>query len=174
MIEIQPEMPARDAEAIEALYDRTFGPGHFAKTAERVRETSRSLPSLSRVARHGDAVIGVCRVWPIRVVPTGIGNVAQAHRALFYGPVAVDPAYQGDGLGLVITQAALEAGQSAGWEAAVLIGAPDYFGRIGFKPVAAGQLVFPGPQDASRIMVVSLAGEGSAITGRVEAAPDLA
>ena len=44
MLQIVPETPELHAEAIEDLFDRTFGPGHFAKTAERLREYSRSLP----------------------------------------------------------------------------------------------------------------------------------
>ena len=44
MLQIIPETPAIHADAIETLFDATFGPGHFAKTAERLREYSRSLP----------------------------------------------------------------------------------------------------------------------------------
>ncbi|MEL6692547.1 MAG: N-acetyltransferase, partial [Pseudomonadota bacterium] len=67
MIEIIPETPDQHAAAIEALYDRTFGPGHFAKTAERLREGNASLPDVTRVAVSDGKVIGVCRVWPIFV-----------------------------------------------------------------------------------------------------------
>ncbi len=164
MIEIGSELPARDATAIEALYDATFGPGHFAKTAERLREHSRSVPSISHVARRQGVVIGVCRVWPIEV-----GGAA----ALFYGPVAVAPDAQGDRLGLAVTRAALEAGRAAGWPAALLIGAPSYFSRIGFQPVPAGQVRFPGPQDPQRVMAMDLARSWSALGGDVRAAPEL-
>ena len=59
MIEILPETPSQDADAIEALYDRTFGPGHFAKTAERLREGNASLPDITRVAVEDGRLIGV-------------------------------------------------------------------------------------------------------------------
>ncbi|MEM7766819.1 MAG: N-acetyltransferase [Pseudomonadota bacterium] len=162
VIEIVPETPARDAVAIEALYDRTFGPGHFAKTAERLREYSAPLPAINRLARQGDAVIGVCRVWPIRV-----GDVD----ALFFGPVAVDPRHQGHALGLDVTAAAMEAGRAAGWPGGVLIGASAYFSRIGFSVVPAGQISFPGPQDERRVMVCDLAGRGLDLVGAARAAP---
>lgn len=148
-LEIVAESPARDAAAIEALFDATFGPGHFAKTAERLREYSQSLPEISRVARLNGDIIAVCRVWPIRIGTS---------RALFYGPVAVAPTHRGSRLGLSVTGEALEAGEAAGWPAAVLIGAPDYFGEIGFKVAEAGALMFPGPQDQARVMVRALAG----------------
>ena len=160
MIEILPENPARHADAIEALYDRTFGPGHFAKTAERLREGNASVPDVTRVAVSDGAVIGVCRVWPIVV---GTGSVS----ALFIGPVAVDPTFQGQRLGLTVTGEALEAATKAGWDAAVIIGAPGYFGELGFEQVAPDRLVFPGPQDMARVMVRDLAGSAAALSGMV-------
>ena len=72
MIDITPETPDQHAAAIEALYDRTFGPGHFAKTAERLREGNASLPDITRVAVSDGEVIGVCRVWPIFVGVEGL------------------------------------------------------------------------------------------------------
>ena len=160
MLEIIPENPALHADAIESLFDRTFGPGHFAKTAERLREFSVSLPGISRVAVLDGEIVGVCRVWPINV---GDG------RALFYGPVAVAPSHRGSRLGLSITGEALEAGEAAGWLAAVLIGAPDYFGEIGFEVCAPGQLSFPGPQDERRVMARDLAGKAAELSGAVRA-----
>lgn len=162
MIEILPETPALHAEAIEDLFDRTFGPGHFAKTAERLRENSASIPEVNRVAIADGAVIGVCRVWPLVV-----GE--RRDRALFYGPVAVSPAWRGASLGLDVTQAALEAGRALGWPAAILIGAPDYFGRIGFRVTPPNQLLFPGPQDQTRVMVQDLAGDADSLQGMVTA-----
>lgn len=165
MIEIAPENPARHGEAIEALFDATFGPGHFAKTAERLREFSRSLPAVNRVALDGGGVVAVCRVWPIR-----IGGLP----ALFYGPVAVAPSHRGAALGLKVTEAALEAGLAEGWPVALLIGAPAYFGRIGFETVAPGVIAMPGPQDPARIMLRALARGVEAVQGAVVADPHAA
>lgn len=148
-ITIVPETPALHAGQIEALYDATFGPGHFAKTAERLREHNESLPELSRVAMREGAVVGVARLWPV--------YVEQGGAAVFVGPVAVCPTERGDRLGQQITKAAMAAARDAGWRAAILIGDPAYFSQIGFKPVPAGRLIFPGPQDQSRIMIAGLA-----------------
>ena len=162
MLEIVPETPELHAEAIEDLFDRTFGPGHFAKTAERLREFSHSLPDINRVAVLDGQVIAVCRVWPLVVG-------AARDRALFYGPVAVAPSYRGGRLGLTVTGEALEAGKAAGWSAAILIGAPKYFGEIGFVVTPKNQLLFPGPQDQARVMVKDLAGDASKLSGLVTA-----
>ena len=162
MIEIVPESPDQHADAIEALYDRTFGPGHFAKTAERLREGNASLPEITRVAVKDGNVIGVCRVWPIFVG-------ADREPAVFIGPVAVSPDFQGQRLGLTITGEALEAAKQAGWGAAIIIGSPRYFGELGFAVVAPDRFQFPGPQDMSRVMVRNLAGEADALNGAVRA-----
>ncbi len=162
MIEIVPETPALHADAIEDLFDRTFGPGHFAKTAERLREYSASLPAINRVAVEDGRVVGVCRVWPLVV------GEARAP-ALFYGPVAVDPAFRGQFLSLRITEAALEAGKAAGWPAAILIGAHSLFGKAGFVVAPKHRLTFPGPQDQGRVMVRDLAGDASQLEGLVTA-----
>lgn len=162
MLEIVAENPELHAEAIEDLFDRTFGPGHFAKTAERLREFSSSIPEVNRVAVLDGKVIAVCRVWPLRVGPT-------RQRALFYGPVAVGPSHRGSRLGLTVTGEAVEAGQVAGWPSAILIGSPSYFSEIGFRAVPKGQLRFPGPQDPSRILVRDLAGSADDLSGLVEA-----
>lgn len=162
MIEIVPETPALHADAIEYLFDRTFGPGHFAKTAERLREYSASLPEINRVAVENGTVVGVCRVWPLVV-----GEARS--RALFYGPVAVAPEHRGGRLGLKVTSTALAAGEAAGWPAAILIGAPKYFGEIGFAVTPRHTLSFPGPQDQARVMVRDLAGDAASLAGLVTA-----
>ena len=165
MIEILPEHPPSHAEAIETLFDLTFGPGHFARTAERLREFSVSLPAINRVALSAGELIGVCRVWPVEIGDTP---------ALFYGPVAVHPAFRGSRLGLTVTGEALEAGKAAGWPVALLIGAPAYFGEIGFEVAAPGLIAMPGPQDPRRIMLRALEKTAKGISGAVRAAPALA
>lgn len=162
MIEIIAERPEQHADAIETLYDKTFGPGHFAKTAERLRERNQSIPQINRVAVQAGKVIGACRVWPISV---GDGAIS----SLFIGPVAIDPDFQGQRLGLSVTGEALEAATKAGWGAAVIIGSPRYFGELCFERVAPDQFVFPGPQDMSRVMVRNLSGRADQLAGSITA-----
>lgn len=162
MLEIVPETPSLHADQIEALYDATFGPGHFAKTAERLREGNASLADVNRVAvLDGKQVVGVCRIWPVRVGGNSVSCV-------FVGPVAVDEAHRGSRLGLTITGEALEAATKAGIDAALLVGSPRYFGEIGFSVIEPGQLTLPGPVDYARVMVRDLAkvGGGAALQGK--------
>jgi len=163
-LEIIPETPRQHAEQIEALYDATFGPGHFAKTAERLREGNASIADINRVAiQNGETVVGVCRVWPVTV---GDGSVS----CLFIGPVAVSDTHRGSRLGLTVTGEALEAASLAGWDAALIVGIPAYFGEIGFKVIEPGQLTLPGPVDYRRVMVRDLAkaGGGAELAGAAQ------
>ncbi|MEO0983456.1 MAG: N-acetyltransferase [Pseudomonadota bacterium] len=161
MIDIRPEDPARDADAIEALYDATFGPGHFAKTAERLREFSVSLPALSRVADKSGEIVGVCRIWPVEI-ETGPS-------AVLAGPVAVAEPERGRLLSIDLARAALQASKQAGWGTAILIGALSLFERAGFRPAAAGSLILPGPVDPARVLIADLNGDADALAGAVSA-----
>ena len=84
---IEPEAAA-DAAAVEAVVLDAFGPGRFAKTAERLREGS--VPIAGFVAREGGRLIGSVRLWSVAV-----GN----RRAAFLGPIAVDAAFRETGVG---------------------------------------------------------------------------
>ena len=160
MLDIIPENPTRHADRIEALYDVTFGPGHFAKTAERLREFNRSLPDLNRIAIDPTGrVVGAVRMWPILIERGG--------PAVFVGPVAVHPDARGKKLGLDLCRHALEAAREADWPAAIIIGSRSYFSELGFVPVDEGQLGFPGPQDMERVMRMDLAGDSSLYSGTI-------
>lgn len=130
-----------DAEGVEALVMAAFGPGRFAKTAERLREGSQ--PAAGFVARRDGRVIGSVRLWPILAGDTS---------ALFLGPIAVDADRRSDGLGADLVESCLDHARSLG--AAVggvlLVGDRAYFERFGFVP--APDAVLPGPVDRRRIL----------------------
>ena len=132
---IEPETPA-DGDAVGALVLAAFGPGRFAKTAERLREPSR--PAFGFVIRSAGRTIGSVRLWPIR-----IGDAP----ALFLGPIAVEAASRRAGMGAALVHACLAA---AGTTGVLLVGDPPYFQRFGFRPAPGPRL--PGPVDPRRVM----------------------
>lgn len=135
---LEVEQPA-DAAAVEALVTAAFGPGRFAKTAERLREGA--CPAAAFVAREGGRVIGSVRLWPITVGDTP---------ALFLGPIAVDAAERRSGVGGELVAACLAFAREAGTGGVLLVGEPPYFSRFGFG--AAPQAQMPGPVDQRRVM----------------------
>ena len=74
-----------DAPLVEALVLRAFGPGRYAKAAERLREGRGPLYDLSFVAWDGARLVGCAQQWTVKVGETP---------AIFFGPIAVDPAYR--------------------------------------------------------------------------------
>lgn len=148
-VRIETETPA-DAAAVEALVLAAFGPGRFAKTAERLRERASVVAGF--VARENAVVIGSVRLWAIT-----IGDA----KALFLGPIAVEAGNRRGGLGAELVRACLafaEAGDAAG---VLLVGDAPYFERFGFR--RAEGVVMPGPVDTRRLLWW---GEGEA-TGEV-------
>lgn len=84
---------AADVFAREALLDRVFGANRFWKSSERIREGRLPADGLSLVA-HDEAgsLAGTVRLWHVAAGHTGAD-------ALLLGPLAVDPAQQGAGIG---------------------------------------------------------------------------
>ena len=157
-LDIAPESPGDAAEAL-ALVDRVFGPGRFAKAAERLREGNHAAPGLSFVAREGGILVGSVRLWPVR-----IGD----RTALLLGPIAVDPAARNRGLGAELVARACDAAAAAGHDRLVLVGDPPYFQRLGFEVIPPGKVQLPGPADAGRILVRGLRpGALEGLEGRV-------
>ena len=127
-----------DASAVEALVLAAFGPGRFAKTAERLRERAGVADAF--VARAGEQIVGSVRLWTIRVGDTP---------AVFLGPIAVADEHRKSGLGAELVQACVAHAQAQGF-GILLVGDMDYFGRFGFAPASGVRL--PGPVDARRVL----------------------
>jgi predicted N-acetyltransferase YhbS len=136
-----------DAPAIERLHQRTFGPGRLAKTAYRVREGARHQLDFSFTARIGTLLIGSVRLTPIRIGET---------RALFLGPLTVEPPFRERGIGQALITRALDEAKARGHRRVVLVGDESYYGRNGFKRVPIGGATMPGPLDPQRLLVCEL------------------
>lgn len=134
---IEAETPA-DAPAVEALVLAAFGPGRFAKTAERLRERAAVVAGF--VARDGERPLGSVRLWSITIGGTP---------ALFLGPIAVAAANRKAGLGADLVQACLNWAADRGI-GVLLVGDTPYFGRFGFT--VAPDVRLPGPVDPRRVL----------------------
>ncbi len=139
----QPE----DGPAIERLYERTFGPGRFARTAYRLREAKEHKREYSFTARIGTLLVGSVRLTPIL-----IGNVP----ALLLGPLTIEPPFRNRGIGRALIEASLKAAKEGGEKLVLLVGDEPYYGRLGFKKVPHKQVELPGPVDRNRVLIAEL------------------
>jgi predicted N-acetyltransferase YhbS len=139
---------ANDAQAIERLHQRTFGPGRFVLSAYRLREHVDHLPDLSFTARIGTLLVGSVRQLPICVGDTP---------ALLLGPLTVEPPFRKRGVGRALLDRALKEAKAKGHRLVFLVGDEAYYGRLGFKIVPKGRAAMPGPVDYNRLLVAELA-----------------
>jgi len=143
---IRAEHPS-DHAAIERLHERAFGPGRFARTAFRLRESGGHDLFLSFAAHVGTLLVG-----SVRLSPVWAGD----EPALVLGPLTVDPAFMDRGIGAALVRHALERAQLRDERLVLLVGDAKYYARFGFKPVTAGQLELPGPVDPARFLACEL------------------
>jgi predicted N-acetyltransferase YhbS len=143
---LEPETPD-DGEAILRLNERVFGPGRFARTAYRLRETTPADLSLSFVARVGTLLVGANAMTPISIGATP---------ALLLGPLIVEPVFRSQGIGEALVTRSLDAAKAAGAKLAILVGDEPYYARMGFKRAPAGRIILPGPVDPARVLYCEL------------------
>jgi len=144
--EIRPER-AEDEARIGALTEAGFGPGRYAKSAYRLREGVAAMTGLNFVAVENGVLRGSVRFWPIKV---------GGDDALLLGPLAVESAQRGRGIGISLMQAGIARAREGNWRAILLVGDEPYYSRVGFAKLPAGRLRFPGPVDSSRLLGLAL------------------
>ena len=156
---ILPETAA-DAQAIDRLHERTFGPGRYARTAYRIREGVVHDLALSFTARIGTLLVGSVRLSPVRVGET---------RALLLGPLTVEPPFRERGIGHALIARALAQAKAKGHRLVVLVGDEPYYGKAGFKPIPKGGAAMPGPVDSARLLVCELVdGAFEGVSGSIQ------
>lgn len=145
--DILPERPD-DHDLIEPLLDRTFGFDRHNKTVYRLREGIAPDPRLCFVAVAADGgLLASLRFWPIDI---------EGVQAILLGPLAVEPALQGLGIGRALVGHGLATARRLGVRICVVVGAPDYYRPYGFVNAAGAGLILPGPVEPARFQVLEL------------------
>src|ERR1700761_2209402 len=119
---------AEDLGRITQLTEAGFGPGRYAKSAYRLREGVDPVSSLNFVAVENGVLRGSVRFWPAKVGDDDI---------LLLGPLAVESAQRGRGIGISLMQAGIAQAKTGKWCAILLVGDEPYYGRVGFTKIAA-------------------------------------
>jgi predicted N-acetyltransferase YhbS len=135
--------------AVEALLDHAFGLDRHQRTAYRVRGPGVAIPALSFAALSEGALVGTIQCWPIRLAT----DAGPALPLVMVGPVAVEPQWQQGGIGRALMTRALEAADAQGFDALMLIGDPEYYGRFfGFTAERTAAWRLPGPVEMRRLL----------------------
>lgn len=147
-LQVRAATPA-DIPAVSALNAEVFGPGRFVRTAYRVRTGLKLVSPYCKVCVTDTGEL----VAAVRLAPIRIGSM---DRALMLGPLAVAPAYAGQGYGRQLIAECLEHARRDGIRLVLLVGDEPYYGRLGFKLVPDGQIKLPGPVDPARLLAAEL------------------
>lgn len=142
MFTLRHETPL-DVAAREALLDLCFGAERTRKTCERLREGRAPADGLALVVERDGRLVATIRLWHVS---------AGGRPALMLGPVAVDPALQGLGIGGKLIREAMARAVDAGHTAVLLVGDAPYYARLGFSHDPVAGLSLPGPYEEARFL----------------------
>ncbi|MFB2550281.1 GNAT family N-acetyltransferase [Ensifer soli] len=143
-----------DVVARETLLDRAMGPNRRRKSSEALRRNRVPAEGLALVARDSSGhVIGTVRLWNVEA---GISPAGEPVPALLLGPLAVDSAHEGKGIGAALMRAAIAEAKTRDHGAILLVGDAPYYERFGFFADKAQHLVMPGPFERHRFLGLEL------------------
>ncbi len=94
----------------------------------QLRQHPDYLPELSRIAVKDGVIIGCIMYSKARVV-----DGTDIHEIITFGPLCVEPEWQGCGLGELLLRETMNLAAEKGYKGIVIFGEPDYYPRIGFK-----------------------------------------
>lgn len=140
---------ADDRPELLAVVQAAFADPEEAKLVRGLFASREYLPGLSLVAEsvRGEILgyVITTRAW--------IGG----QESLGLGPLAVQPEYQRQGVGLALMEASIAEANAMGESTLVLLGSTDYFPRFGFVPADSLGIVPPDPSWGSHFMALALA-----------------
>jgi|SRR5215469_18007829 len=162
---IREEDPQDDGvrTAIRSINEAAFGRPEEADLIDRLRGERVILPSL--IAESGQQIIGHILFTRIAIEKNSCSVPAVA-----LAPVAVQPAYQRQGIGERLIREGLDLLRERNEKIVIVLGHPNYYPRFGFSKEKAEPLVSPFPKDA--FMALELrAGALDGASGRVKYPP---
>jgi putative acetyltransferase len=145
---IRPER-ADDYQAIHDVTARAFAPKPYADGDEQLligRLRDAGALALSLVADQAGRVVGQVTLTPAFAADGSAGWYA-------LGPIAVEPAWQGVGIGGELIGAGIGWMRSKHAAGCALVGNPAYYGRFGFRPFPA---LAPAGQPAAFYQILPL------------------
>lgn len=129
---IREENP-EDHHQVEAMTQRAFWNKHHLGCDEhylvhKIRQHRDYIPELSRIALVDGEIVGA-----IFYTKSFVKDENKEQEMLAFGPLCVDPLWQGRGIGeALLTETATQA-KEKGHQGIIIFGEPDYYPRLGFK-----------------------------------------
>jgi putative acetyltransferase len=160
---IRPETTG-DHEAIRQVNRLAFGQDEEARLVDALREGG--YVRLSLVAERDGQVVGHILFSELPII-TEAGTVP----ALALAPMAVLPAFQGQGIGSALIRRGLEICRDEGHRIVIVLGHPDYYPRFGFSAKLAESLSSPFGGGQAWMALDLMPGALAGMVGRVQYPP---
>lgn len=109
------------------------------------------IPEISRIAEVDGKIVG-CIMYSKAFILDGDSK----KEVLTFGPLAVNPEYQGRGIGELLLQHTMKLAVEAGYKGIVIFGEPDYYPRVGFKTCDNFGITTPEGKNFSSFMGIEL------------------
>lgn len=113
------------------------------------------LPDLSRIAVKDGAIIGYIMYSKARIVDDSV-----THEILTFGPLCVDPKWQGCGIGEILLRETMQIAADKGYKGIVIFGEPDYYPRNEFKTCDNFQITTSDGKNFDAFMGIELIKDG--------------
>ena len=139
-----------DLDAVLEVERRAFGGDVEAELVwSLLADAEVRIPGLSLVAAEGSELVG-------HVLFTR-ARTERGATAVLLAPLAVVPERQRKGVGSLLVREGLAVARQLGFEVALVLGDPAYYGRFGFAPAASAGITPPYPvEPAEAWMAVEL------------------
>jgi len=131
---------------------------------ERLRKSKAFVSEFSLVAELENKIVGY-----ILLTKLTIRNDREVFDSLALAPVAVDPEYQGCGIGGMLIQQAHIAAKRKGYKSIVLLGHEDYYPKFGYQQADRFGIELPFDVPKANCMAIELVDGGlKGVSGIVE------
>ena len=149
MVAIRHERP-EDGGEIGRLLNLGFAPSHAKRNIWSLRQGT-PVTGLCLVAEDDDGrLAGSIRYWPITIA---------GEASLLLGPLAVDPALRGQGIGRRLVLQSIDLAREQGhWHWCFVSGERDYYPKLGFSKLKASDLDLPAPIEEERLHLIAISG----------------
>jgi putative acetyltransferase len=152
---IRREMPD-DIQSIYKVNKAAFSRENEGKLVNAIRESEHFIPELSLVAEENGEVIGYILFSKIFIKQDG-----ELTEAIALAPMAVQPEFQGKGVGSALVKEGLVKCKQLGYPLVIVLGHPEFYPRFGFEKASDKGIVPPFPVPDEVFMVCELK-EGAA------------
>jgi predicted N-acetyltransferase YhbS len=124
---------SKDYYESEHMTQRAFWNKYFPGCDEhylvhKLREHKDYIPELTLVAVHNEKIVGLVMYAHSKII-----NEKEEYPCITFGPLAVDPLYQNQGIGRELLKRSFDIARSMGFSRVVILGEPNYYPKLGFN-----------------------------------------